>query len=243
MAATRGLQRYLAPRALVLLVVALALIVAMIWLGWWQLGSYDDQQERDARNQMMRSPVALDEALGADSGFPSASVGRPVEATGTYVVGEQLYVRREDGQPFDVVTPLVTDAGSAILVVRGSSREASAQAPSGTIDVRGVLQPSETAGAPLDENRLTDGIRIASLVPDVTEDLYAGYLILTRSAPADPLSPVAPPLTDPSPWAGIRNLLYAIQWWLFAGFVVFMWWRVVNDAAPSSHEEWDSVEP
>jgi len=37
------------------------------------------------------------------------------------------------------------------------------------------------------------------------------------------------PTPDPSRWAGIRNLLYAFQWWLFAGFVAFMWWRVVGD--------------
>jgi surfeit locus 1 family protein len=23
----------------------------------------------------------------------------------------------------------------------------------------------------------------------------------------------------------LRNLLYALQWWVFAAFVVFMWWR------------------
>jgi hypothetical protein len=26
-----------------------------------------------------------------------------------------------------------------------------------------------------------------------------------------------------------RNLAYAVQWWLFAAFGVFMWWRVVRD--------------
>ena len=43
------------------------------------------------------------------------------------------------------------------------------------------------------------------------------------------LTPVEPPLPDPSRWAGIRNLIYALQWWLFAAFVAFMWWRIAHE--------------
>ena len=32
------------------------------------------------------------------------------------------------------------------------------------------------------------------------------------------------PLINASP-----NGAYALQWWLFAGFAVFVWWRVVRD--------------
>jgi surfeit locus 1 family protein len=24
---------------------------------------------------------------------------------------------------------------------------------------------------------------------------------------------------------GLRNLLYAFQWWVFGAFAIFMWWR------------------
>ncbi len=27
----------------------------------------------------------------------------------------------------------------------------------------------------------------------------------------------------------LRNLAYGLQWWLFGGFVVFMWWRMARD--------------
>ena len=37
-------------------------------------------------------------------------------------------------------------------------------------------------------------------------------------------------------WAGIRNLVYAVQWWVFAAFVAFMWWRMVSEP-PGSHDE------
>ena len=47
--------------------------------------------------------------------------------------------------------------------------------------------------------------------------------------PTDGLAPVdtsvpAVPWTD-----GLRNLAYALQWWVFAAFAVFMWWRVCAD--------------
>jgi DNA-binding transcriptional regulator of glucitol operon len=29
----------------------------------------------------------------------------------------------------------------------------------------------------------------------------------------------------------IQNFGYAIQWWLFAGFAVFFWWRILRDHA------------
>jgi len=61
----------------------------------------------------------------------------------------------------------------------------------------------------------------------VPVDLYAGYVVRRDSRPPDPLSVVPPPLPEPSTWAGLRNLMYALQWWVFAAFVAFMWWRIV----------------
>lgn len=29
----------------------------------------------------------------------------------------------------------------------------------------------------------------------------------------------------------IRNFGYSLQWWLFAGFALFFWWRIVRDVA------------
>lgn len=34
----------------------------------------------------------------------------------------------------------------------------------------------------------------------------------------------------------LRNLAYGIQWWVFAGFAVFMWWRMLRAEATGSGE-------
>ena len=31
-------------------------------------------------------------------------------------------------------------------------------------------------------------------------------------------------------FTGLRNILYAIEWWVFAAFAAFLWWRHVRDA-------------
>jgi hypothetical protein len=47
------------------------------------------------------------------------------------------------------------------------------------------------------------------------------------SSPA--LTPVDPP-APPTDHAGLRNVAYAFQWWIFAAFTLWMWGRMVLDA-------------
>ena len=44
------------------------------------------------------------------------------------------------------------------------------------------------------------------------------------------LSAVTPAsLPKPPSFTSLRNLLYALEWWVFAGFAVFVWWRWCRD--------------
>jgi cytochrome oxidase assembly protein ShyY1 len=227
-------HRFLSPKALGLAAIGLVLMAAMTWLGLWQFGVYDDHQHAEAVAALHQPPVPLDTLLGPDDPFPGSGVGRPVDATGTYRAAEQVYVRHLPGSPerYAVATPLLTDTGSAIMVVRGSAAAPHAAVPAGTVTVRGILEPVTTSGGPPNADRVTDGLSIAGLVDSVRPDLYSGYLLLRSSTPAQQgLQRVAPPLPDPSRWSGVRNLLYACQWWVFALFVAFMWWRMTGDAA------------
>jgi surfeit locus 1 family protein len=36
-------------------------------------------------------------------------------------------------------------------------------------------------------------------------------------------------LPKPSSFTALRNLLYALEWWGFGGFAVFLWWRWYRD--------------
>ena len=36
-------------------------------------------------------------------------------------------------------------------------------------------------------------------------------------------------LPKPATFTAVRNLLYAVEWWVFGGFAVFLWWRWCRD--------------
>ena len=41
---------------------------------------------------------------------------------------------------------------------------------------------------------------------------------------------MSPPDPEVSWTVGLRNLAYALQWWVFGLFSAFMWWRMATDA-------------
>lgn len=229
------MRRFLTAKALGLGLVALVLIVAFVAMGLWQFRVYDDHRRADSTASLHEPAVALDQVFGPDDAFPDGGVGKPVRVTGVYLPTDQVYVTDLPGSQrrYAVATPLRTSNGSAIIVVRGSTDRIGEPAPTGPVTVTGVLEPAGDAGRIPDRRGVTDQLSIASLVDRVHPDLYSGYVLLRTSAPrqAPELAAVAAPLPDPSRWAGLRNLLYACQWWVFAAFVAFMWWRMTADLA------------
>ena len=77
-------------------------------------------------------------------------------------------------------------------------------------------------------------MRIADAMQHVDQDLYGGYVIArsdSRDGQVEPgLAAVTPAaLPKPDAFTALRNLLYAIEWWVFGGFAVFIWWRWCRD--------------
>ena len=141
---------------------------------------------------------------------------------------------------------MVTATGSAIPVVRGW-----ATAPSGAGRADGPgrrwsasSSPRRTA-APTDTARTDDvlpELSMTDLLPRAPYDLYGGYVVATdRACPPgavdgapvtgmtglDAGGPQHLPGADAS--SGLRNLLYAFQWWVFGAFAIFMWWRWLQE--------------
>ncbi len=227
------------PGMLLLHAVAISGIVAAVLLGRWQVGAWQMHREDRAAEIADDAPVPLGGVLGADDAFPTAGVGRPVSAAGEWRPDETVLVadkEHEGTTGFWVVTPLeVCDQGCASLpVVVGWSPDESSSGPEpGRVEVTGWLQPGESAGTPDDDpaDAVLPALRIADLLQRVEGDLYGGYLILRT--PADVragLEAVTPAsLPDPPTFTALRNLLYGIEWWFFALFAVFLWWRWSRD--------------
>jgi surfeit locus 1 family protein len=228
-----ALSAHLTPRNLGLTVLAVLLTAAMTVLGLWQLDSYNQRQDLDAAATTQAAPVPLDTLLGPDQAFTAEAHARPVAVEGEYA-DRQVLVDRGGGRPW-LVTPLVTDAGSAILVVRGLAEPGSRSAerpapPAGRVRVVGSLQPSQARG---NDDDLGDDVvptlSTAQLIGDFGADLYSGFVVLTEQTPPSTLPAATPPQPDASLTAGLRNLMYALQWWVFAGFVIFVWWRMLRE--------------
>ena len=139
-----------------------------------------------------------------------------------------------------------TAAGSAgagaVMVVRGwvaSVSDPAVRAPSGPVQLSGAVAASEAQDASGDaaNGRVLQSLRIPTIVHMVDYRIYDAFVVLasidsgTTPQPAPAVVPAPAPPTD---HAGLRNVAYAFQWWIFAAFTLWMWARMVLDARRSS---------
>jgi hypothetical protein len=64
--------------------------------------------------------------------------------------------------------------------------------------------------------------------------VYAGYLVLADAPAGLDTIDSPPPVTEVS--INLLNVFYAVEWVLFAGFAVFLWYRLVMDAVEAAEE-------
>lgn len=234
------LRTALKPRWLGLLALLLAVLVSFTWLGLWQLNVARDKGQAQAAEAVTKLPVApVSQVISPHQQFPSNGSGRPVSATGRYDAAHQLLVadRRLDGvSGYWVITPLVVEAtGARLVVVRGFvTRPSQATPPTtdGTVTVTGTLAPGESpsTGGPLPAGQV-ETIDLGVLLNQWKGSLYNAFIFKTGERPratAASIKPIPPPpiQTHGMSW---RNAAYALQWWIFAAFAAYMWWRMVRD--------------
>jgi hypothetical protein len=97
----------------------------------------------------------------------------------------------------------------------------------------GWLQPPEGTGRqdPDPNDDVLQELRIADAIQQVDQDLYGAYVIADQATPQlTGLQPVTPDsLPEPETFTALRNLLYALEWWVFGLFALFVWWRWCSD--------------
>lgn len=226
--------------------LAIAAVVVTVLLGRWQYDVWHQHREDSAASVTREAPVPLDEVLGPDAAFPASGVARPVVVQGRWDPAGTVYISGRQHDERDgvwAVTPVVTASGSEIPVVRGwtTSPDAAPAAPDGDAALVGLLQPSVDTGA-IGQNPRGDvlpDLSVTDLLQRTTRDLYGGYVVATdRAVPGAPetstgMSGLAAATPEHLPGAGsstaLRNLLYAFQWWVFAAFFCFIWWRWLQE--------------
>ncbi|MFI6121264.1 SURF1 family protein [Streptomyces sp. NPDC051064] len=226
-----------------------------VFMGTWQLGRFEDrvQSHEEAEERPdpgTRSPAPLDELLPVSTD----TSGRPAVAKGTYA--DQFLVpgrRLDDRNGFYVLDLLRTDSGKALPVVRGwlAGSPGSTQvpeAPTGEVTVTGDLQASENSGTTgvdlsggLPEGQL-GMISAASLVNLVPYDVYDAWVTLPGPEAGDAgdggMEPVPAAAAQGSglDLKAFQNLGYTGEWFVFAGFVLFMWFRLMRREAEAARD-------
>lgn len=235
----------LTPRWWGINVFVLLAIPVCIFMGSWQLGRFEDRVEaHDAAQEQAdrqasptlseEKPRPLDSMLPVDQ----KTSGERVSATGKY--GKQLLVpdrELDDKSGYYVLTLLRTDDGKDLPVVRGwlpgnATAAKAPAAPSGEVTVTGALQASESPGSNgvSAAGGLPDGqlgaISAASLVNVVQDDVYDAWVTLEKGDSGMKAVPAAAPENSGLDLKAFQNLGYTGEWFVFAGFVVFMWFRL-----------------
>ncbi|MEU6173939.1 SURF1 family protein [Streptantibioticus parmotrematis] len=241
----------LTPRWLGITLVSLLAIPFCVFMGTWQLSRFDARVAQHRTAERAPRPgtapaVPLSRALPTvKTPVDQATSGRNVTVTGHYDPAHQYLVpdRYVDNRGGFYVLGLLRTGDGALPVVRGwlpgdADHPGHVPAPPpGQVTVTGTLQASE---APGDDGVDSDGglpagqlgmISAASLVNLVPYPVYNGWITLVdAAAPMKPVPPAAPPNTGLDMQA-FQNLGYTGEWFVFAGFVVFIWVRLARREA------------
>ncbi|MDP9823097.1 cytochrome oxidase assembly protein ShyY1 [Nocardioides massiliensis] len=213
------------------LVVALAVWVAYL-LGQWQ---FDRQTQRESRNEITRinlaaDPVPVGEVLAPGQPVDPEDEWRVVEARGTYAADDTIVIRyrtRNGAAGVDLVTPLVTTEGPALLVDRGwletdsrpiEDRSILPQPPAGEVTVRAWVRVDATGRSAEVEDASARAISSEEIAPTLDYPVYGGFADLVEESPAaaDPLELAPGPDLGEGP-----HFFYGLQWWFFAAMAIF----------------------
>ena len=248
-------MRFVLSRRWLLFAVAVGLIAwGTWWLGEWQFHRLAERKATNAvvsRNEA-RDPAPVADVLAPGRPVPASQEWRRVTATGTYDTADTVIVRyrtRDGASGVDVVVPLVTPAGPALLVDRGWMATANHGAdasqvpapPSGTVRVTGWVRVDATGDSTAVSGHSTRAISSARIGDALRREVYGGFVDLRTESPAaaKPLTVTDLPELDNGP-----HFFYGLQWWFFGVLAVFGFfyllldeWRSARRGEISAREE------
>ncbi|MCW2767365.1 MAG: hypothetical protein JWO11_3324 [Nocardioides sp.] len=227
-------------RRWLLFAVAIVLVAyATWWLGEWQFHRLAD---RKASNQVVlrneaQPPTPVGEVLAADRPVDKTDEWRIVSATGEYDVADTVIVRyrtRDGESGVDVVVPLVTANGTALLVDRGWMATANGSAdpastpapPSGEVQVTGWVRADGTGSSTQVTSHSVRAISSVAIGRALERTVYGGFVELRSEdpGPATPLEKVELPTLDNGP-----HFFYGLQWWFFGVLALFGFFYLMYD--------------
>jgi len=221
----------LSRRWLLLALAVVALCCATWWLGEWQFHRLADRKDSNAaiRANEHKSPAPVADVLAPGRPVAADEEWRVVSATGTYDTDDTVVVRyqtRDGASGIDVVVPLVTGDGTALLVDRGWMAADNhgggpgdvPAPPSGRVSVEGYVRVDGSGDSTVVSDQSTRAVSSERIGAALDRSVYGGFVDLKSESPppAQPLAAVELPELDNGP-----HFFYGLQWWFFGVLAVF----------------------
>ncbi|CAN5131925.1 hypothetical protein BH09ACT3_BH09ACT3_06020 [soil metagenome] len=240
------------PRWIAALVFALALAAGFAALGQWQLdravsNGYVVERETE-------TVLPLDSVAEPQAPIESKANGQLVQAVGVWVPGDFLVVseRYNEGERGywvlgHLAAELDTGVRAGLPVALGWT--ASEQTAHDVVSSFGrtadqvALTGRFLVGEAPQHGDFENG-ELASVAPAALINLwetsdaggvYGGYLV--AQAPASGLQAIHSPAPSTDVQLNWLNIFYAAEWVVFAGFAIFLWYRLVRDTWEREIEE------
>ncbi|TDW29622.1 SURF1 family protein [Cryobacterium psychrophilum] len=245
------------PRWVLALLLALAIAAGFAVLGHWQLARAIESGVVVERSTEVVQP--LTDVVQPSRASTQVSTGQMVTFEATVVPGdEQLISKRFNGDElgFWVVSHYVTTPDAAhIAVARGwSVDEAGARAvmddlaqdAATPVTITGRFLPGEApelpdAAGPSSVQTTVAPSALINLWANFTDQpVFTGYIV-DAVAPTG-LATIDSPVPEIGASLNWLNIFYAIEWVVFAGFAVFIWFRLVRDAVEREQEDVEEAE-
>jgi cytochrome oxidase assembly protein ShyY1 len=235
--------RFLLSRRWLLFAAAVVLIgYATWWLGEWQFSRLEDRKQSNAvvRANEDKPPAPVADVLEPGREVAEDDEWRQVTATGSYATEDTIIVRyrtRDGASGVDVVVPLVTADGTALLVDRGwlqtDNRGVDVtdvpDPPAGEVTVTGWVRSDGSGSSTEVHDQSTRAISSERIGSALGREVYGGFVELRSEnpEPAESLEPVELPELDNGP-----HFFYGLQWWFFGllaicgfGYLAYDEWR------------------
>lgn len=227
------------PRWIAALVLCLGVAAGFAGFAQWQF-------ERSIENAEVveidtETAVPLDGIADPATGITEPQVGRTVTVSGELVQSDSVRLtgRTLDGRAGSwLVGHLVTDDGVSLAVALGFLPDGAAVPDLGIDRTEwvGRYLPSEEPQSSDFEAGEFSAMAVPALVNLWAEPgpVYGGFLV-AEGAPAG-YEQIVAEAPEREVALNLLNLFYAVEWILFGGFALYLWYRLVRDAVEREDE-------
>ncbi len=225
-------MRFLLSRRWALFALAVGLLaLGAVRLGEWQFDRLHDREQRNewTERNLAAAPAPVEDVLAVGEAVPQQREWMRVTATGQYDAAATIVVRyqtRDGSSGVDLVTPLVTGSGTAVLVDRGwvatdntgAAPEDMPAPPEGEVDVVGWVRADATGRGIQVEDGSTRAISSEQIGETLSYPVYGGFVDAESEAPAPADEVVRTEVPDLGEGP---HFFYGLQWWFFGALAVF----------------------